>query len=214
MSISKHIFVLLLSMIMNFQYILKCLVSTVIPVAIFIAISSFFVQLGVVVYHSSLIGTSLFGIPVEGILLTLFLSLAGLSIYIYLNHRFPDNDLEKFSLSVSNLLLGVCVAMLFFTYTKWYSLPAFLIFFMLLAYIEYVNKRRFMYRFYRAFLVSMLFYYPLQLVFINLSGASYLYNETIKLKIAGIPFENYFYFMSMFLLTVYLFEFLTAKPKK
>lgn len=143
------------------------------------------------------VGFNILQLPVEEVLFPFVLSFAGLNMYVVLNTHYPKNDLEKFSLSFSNLLLGVLIAMLFFTYTKIYSIVAFSVLLLLLLYVEYVNKLRFMYRFYRTYVVLLILFC---LLFILTGGLP-------------VPFEWFFYLMSILLLSIYLFEVIKRKNK-
>ncbi|RZK80486.1 MAG: hypothetical protein EOO92_07560 [Pedobacter sp.] len=134
----------------------------------------------------------------------------GLVIYVSLNSGFPKNELDRFSLSVSNLLLGVCIAMLFFTHTKLYSLVTFSCLFLLLLSIEYLNKLRFMYRFYRAFSLAIVIYFIGLVVFSN-TGIEVNPAQTMGLLIAVVPMEKGFFYLLILLISVYLFEFLKSK---
>ena len=72
-----------------------------------------------------LIGVDYRGLPLEAYLFLFVFSFAGLGIYNYLNARFPKNDLQKYALAVSHAMMGICIAMLFFAYTKWYPVITF-----------------------------------------------------------------------------------------
>lgn len=151
------------------------------------------------------------GVPLEAYLFIFASSFSGLGIYNYLNARFPNNELEKYSLAVSNLMLGVCIAFLFFAYSKWYTAITFGTLFILLILIEYVNKRRFMYKFYRAFVASLIVFYINYGLICNLPIIKYDTLNQVNQKLAMIPFENHFYWMGMLLLSVFLFEYLKNK---
>jgi lycopene cyclase domain-containing protein len=141
-----------------------------------------------------LTGLNLGILPLEEWLFCVLMPLAGLGIYSFLNLTFPGNGLQKFSLTVSNLLLGLCIAMLFFAYRagNTYSIVFDVILVLLLIYIEYFNKVRFMYRFYRAYLVYMILIFPLYFILTGLA-------------------QLHFYFMIILLTSVYLFELLNSK---
>jgi lycopene cyclase domain-containing protein len=222
---------------MNFTYLLLALGILVIPmVLLFVKKTSFnqtikfaipavlitglafsifatvLVMVGVWNFHPAyLTGISLWKIPVEEFLFSMAISLAGIGVYVSLNAFFPNNALDKFSLSFSNLLMGICVAMLIFTYTKWYSAISFGVLFVLIFYIEYLNKLRFTYKFYRAFLAVLVLFYIAYGVISTLPVISY--TEVINLKLGAIPFESHFYFMGMLLMSVYLFELFKSKAK-
>ncbi|ACU05888.1 MULTISPECIES: lycopene cyclase domain-containing protein [Pedobacter] len=135
-------------------------------------------------------------------------------LYQFLNSRFPNNSLEKFSLLVSNILLGICVAMLFFGYQKWYTLITTFILLSLLIYIEYLNKLRFMYRFYRLFILLLILFYPVYLMVITHGFLKFNAEASLKLGIGGVSIEAFFYLMAMLLMAVYLFELFKHKISK
>ncbi|TDQ10257.1 lycopene cyclase domain-containing protein [Pedobacter metabolipauper] len=182
------------------------------PAILFFIFSFVFNQFGIWQFNPERVLGIYFGqLPVEELLFYVTLPLAGLSVYRYLNVVFPNNELDKFSLSLSNLILGICVAMLFFTYTRWYSVVTFSVLFILLLYIEYLNKIRFMYRFYRAYVVALIPFYVVYGLLTSLPVLTYSDAGLMKLKIGTIPFETHFYFMGMLLLTVYVFEWVQRK---
>lgn len=222
---------------MNFTYLLLALGILVIPmVLLFVKKTSFnqtikfaipavlitglafsvfatiLVVAGVWSFHPAyLTGVSLWKIPVEEFLFSVAISLAGIGVYVSLNAFFPNNALDKFSLSFSNLLMGICVAMLIFTYTKWYSAISFGALFVLIFYIEYLNKLRFMYKFYRGFLAALVLFYIAYGIISTLPVISY--RDVINLRLGAIPFESHFYFMGMLLMSVYLFELFKSRAK-
>ncbi len=153
-------------------------------------------------------------LPLEMYLFYFSSSFAGLGIYNYLNAKFPKNDLQKYSLSLSNMLLGIMVAILFFSYTKWYTATTFTLLFLLIIYIEYKNQLRFMYRFYRAFLVCLIPFYISFGILCNAPIIKYNAAETINVNLFKIPFENHFYMMGMLLLGVYFIEVFKSRKAK
>ena len=155
-------------------------------------------------------GASFFEIPMESALLCFTLPLAVLAVFNYLNGRFPKNDLEKYSLALSNILLGLSVTVIFFAYTKSYAVITFSLLLLLLFYVEYVNKYRFMYRFYRTYGVFIVLYAVfqlLQLLFDHTDAVVYNFDNTMKFKLIAVPFENYFLLGMILLSAIYLYEY-------
>lgn len=156
--------------------------------------------------QTTLSGISYFDIPLEAALLCFTVPLAGVVIYAYLNGRYPNNDFEKYSLALSNVFLGLSIAIIFFAYTMAYAVITFSLFLLLILYIEYINKYRFMYKFYRAYGVLLVLYAFSQLLF-DSQHVAYHIEHTLKFNLVGVPFENYFLLGVHFLSAVYLFEF-------
>lgn len=152
-------------------------------------------------------------LPVEYYVFVFSFSFAGLGVYNWLNVKFPNNNLQGYSLAVSNLLLGISIAFLFFAYTKWYTVVIFGFLLLLLFFIEYRNELRFMYRFYRAFAALLL---PFLLIYGWLSNTVLQHHlqETAGLSVFNTPFESMFMMMGMLLLTVFVYEFVKARTTK
>jgi hypothetical protein len=145
-------------------------------------------------------------LPLEQVLLCLILPYLFLLIYYALNARYPLVKPDKYSLSISNLLMGLCIAMIFFAYTKMYAVSTFGLLLLSLFFLEYRNSIRFMLPFYRAYLVALI---PFLVIFVSLHAVdAYVYaiQHTIDLKIAYIPFELYFYFLCSSLITLAICE--------
>jgi hypothetical protein len=169
-------------------------------------------RLGVVSYDlSHFIGDDGAGIPYEIILSSFLFPYTGISIYNFLNKRYPAQTYEKYSLALSNVLMGLCIAMIFFAYSKWYPLIVFSVMLISLFLVEYKNKIRFMYRFYRAYLVSLIAFLLVSVPFHITNYIKYLEVHTVKFNLLYVPFESYFYFFSQVLISILLFEIFKKK---
>ncbi|MCZ4225082.1 lycopene cyclase domain-containing protein [Pedobacter rhodius] len=167
-----------------------------------------FVKLNVWSFNPGyIIGVQFFGLPLEEILFFLTVPYACIFIYECLNAYFPKDNLQKYSFSVSNLFLGLCIAILFFGYNRWYTVINFGFLFVVLAYVEYVNvKFRFMYKFYRAYLVSLIPFYIVNGFLTSIPVVMYNDKQNLGFRVGTIPFEDHFYLMGLLLMNVYLYE--------
>jgi hypothetical protein len=171
-----------------------------------------FSGLKVVQYQSEyLINSQLVGIPVEQILLSFFLPFVFLVIYEYLNSTKPMVKTDKYSLSISNVLMGLSIAMIFFAYNKGLAVVTFSMLLLILFYVEYKNRRRFMLPFYRAYAFALILFLFIFIPIHALSIYKYTKGQTIELNIAYIPFEAYFYFLTMGLITIFAYELFKRK---
>ncbi|MFD2584381.1 lycopene cyclase domain-containing protein [Pedobacter vanadiisoli] len=162
-----------------------------------------------------LIGINLLGLPLEEILFFLTVPYACIFIYECLNAYFPKNGLQKYSLALSNLFLGLCIAILFFGYNRWYTLINFGFLLIVLAYVEYVNVEfRFMYRFYRAYLVSLVPFYIVNGFLTAIPVVIYNNKENMGFRVGTIPFEDHFYLMSLLLMNIFLYELFKGRAAK
>lgn len=146
------------------------------------------------------------GVPYEVILSAFVFPFAGIAIYNFLNSRWPEQPYEKYSLALSNILMGLCIAMIFFAYTKWYPVFTFALMILTLFLVEYKNKIRFMYRFYRAYLVFVFVYLAVVLPFHYSGYIGFNEAHTIKFRLLYVPFESFFLLFSVMLISIWLFE--------
>lgn len=174
-----------------------------------------FVKLNVWSFNPNyIIGIKFFGLPIEEILFFLTVPYACIFIYECLNAYFPANDLQKYSLAVSNLLLGICIAFWFFGYNRWYTVINFGFLLVVLGYVEYKNhKLRFMYKFYRAYLVALIPFYIVNGFLTAIPVVIYNDAENTGIRIGTIPFEDHFYLMSLLLMNIYLYEIFKSRDK-
>jgi hypothetical protein len=151
-------------------------------------------------------GADNLGIPYEVILGAFVFPFAGISIYSFLNLKFPAQTYEKYSLALSNILMGLCIAMIFFAYTKWYPVFTFGLMMVTLFIVEYKNKIRFMYRFYRTYLVLLLAYLAVVVQFHYAGCIGFHEQHTIRFRLVYVPFESFFLLFSIVLISILLFE--------
>lgn len=198
---------------------LKQLVAAIIPAfvttIIFTEMSIFWTGLKVISFDNSyLLGGYYRTLPAEFYLFIFSFNFAALGIYNFLNLKFPNNDWQKYSLALSNIILGVCVAFIFFAYTKWYTVVIFAFLLLLLLFIEYKNQLRFMYRFYRGFAVTLILFVAAYGLMCNLPIIRHQVAETADLFLFNLPFESILMMMGMMLLTVYVAEFIKDRTHK
>lgn len=190
------------------------IISSLIVTFVFSGLSVYLTNLKAWTFNGSfLIGLSYGGFPVEGYLFIFSFSFAGLGAYAYLNAKFPKNDMQRYSLAVSHLFIGICIAFLFFGYTKSYTIITFISLLTLLIGVEYINTLRFMFRFYRAFLIMLIPFYITYGIICNLPVVVYNDQKNVGFSLAKIPFENHFFMMAIMLLSVYLFEVLKNRKR-
>lgn len=168
----------------------------------------FFARNGIWTFHSeSLSGWFFRHLPVEQYLYYFSMSFFCLALYQYRKAKRPHKSIG-FSLFLSNLLLGLCVAFLFFAYTKPYTLVlvSMTAFFLLL--VEYRTRLRFMGNFYPALLWGLIPFYITQYILSHRPIITYQWDKTMNAGWLKIPFENHFLYFGMFLLGVAVLELL------
>ncbi|MDB5021674.1 MAG: hypothetical protein JWQ28_2801, partial [Pedobacter sp.] len=157
--------------------------------------------------HEYLSNVNVSGIPVEPILLSFVLPYALLVIYMALNVAFPFVKADKYSLSISNMIMGLSIAMIFFAYDKGLAIITFSLLLLTLFYVEYKSRLRFMLHFYRAYAAALIVFLLIFIPENQLSIYNYTAAQTIELKLAYIPFESYFTFLWISLVAIFSFEY-------
>jgi hypothetical protein len=146
-------------------------------------------------------------LPIEQYLLHFGFCFFALTLYQFLNSRFPDNTLQKFSLAASNLILGLCVAFLFFAYDKWYTILAFSLLLITIFLIEYLGKLRFMFRAYRLYLIMLIPFYLVYGILVFYKVIIFNGSELAGLYMFKVPVETSVVFLVSLLIPIYMLEF-------
>jgi hypothetical protein len=188
------------------------LAAVLITGVLFSLVSLLLHALGIVFYAADKIsGLYVAQLPIEHLLLCFTLPYIFINIYLILQNSSTAGNADKYSLSVSNVLMGLSIAMIFLAYSKWYMLITFSMLLLLLFYIEYINKIRFMLRFYLAFVIALGVFLVIFIPLNVFAVLRYDVPQTIELKIAYIPFESYFCFFNLSLISIFLFEYFKRK---
>ncbi|WP_113638672.1 lycopene cyclase domain-containing protein [Nubsella zeaxanthinifaciens] len=189
--------------------------ASLIATILFSATAAVLSMIGVVLFDvNKTVDVLINELPIEQYLLNFSLSFGGIAVYLYLNQVFPKNDLQKYSLALSNLLIGLSIAFLFFAYPKWFTMVTFAMLVLVLLLIEYVGKIRFMYWAYRAFAVMLIPLLVIYGILFNNGTLKIASNQLSDMYLFKIPVEQCFMFLAMFLVSVYMFEFFKARAAK
>ena len=182
----------------------------------FVIWDSYFTKIGVWGFNPKyLVGTYLFGLPIEEILFFVCIPYACLfTYYCFRIYHKTDYTLKNENL-ITGIFLCFTLAMGITYYDRYYTswtavgLVAFLLF------LKFIVKARWLSLFYfsHMFLLIPFFIVNGILTGSGLDEPVVWYNnaENIGIRIFTIPFEDIFYGMLMLLLNTFLFEYLLAK---
>ncbi len=170
--------------------------------------------MGILTYNYQFTSNIIFRtLPFEQYILHFGFSFCALAVYEFLNNRYPGNSLQKYSLALSNLLLGLCVAFLFFAFDKWYTVLAFSLLLIGLFSIEYIGKLRFMYKAYRLFMLMLIPFYVIYGVLLASKVIVFNPEELVGLYVLKVPVETTVVFLVSILMSIYMFEFFKGGKK-
>lgn len=173
---------------------------------IYSEIGIFFSRTGIWQFNNDfLLGGEYRSLPFEQYLYLFSFSFFCLALYQYVKIKWIHSEVG-FSLFISNLIIGVSIALLFFSYTKWYTIVSVGMTVLLLLLVEYRSRLRFMGIFYPACLAGLIPFYVVQYVLANQPVITYQWQKTMDVGWFKIPFENHFQYLGMFLLGAFVLE--------
>jgi lycopene cyclase domain-containing protein len=160
-----------------------------------------------------IIGIRFYGLPLEEILFFLTVPFSCIFIYACLNYYVkwqPGNIVTRM---VSNLLIGLSIALLALNYTRLYTAVTFGLLAVLLVLLMYYFKVKWLNRFYMAFIVSLIPFYIVNGVLTAWPIVLYNDAQNMGIRVGTIPFEDHFYSMALLLMNVGFFEYFKTRKK-
>ncbi|MCY1512281.1 hypothetical protein D9M68_467350 [compost metagenome] len=186
--------------------LLRSVIPSLAVTLIYSEIGIFFFKAHIWQFNNAyLLGGKYRSLPFEYYLYLFSFSFFCLALYQYAKVKLANKEVA-FSLFISNLIIGVSIALLFFAYTKWYTLVSVGMAVLLLLLVEYRSRLRFMGIFYPACLAGLVPFYAVQYIIANQPIITYQWNKTMDFGWFKIPFENHFQYLGMFLLGVFVLE--------
>jgi lycopene cyclase domain-containing protein len=158
-------------------------------------------------------GIYFLNLPIEEILFFVTVPFACIFIYECLNYYIKRDLLESVSVYISYLLITLCSVLLVLFYDRVYSLITYGLLLVILLIAQFVINRKFLSRFYLAYLVSLIPFYIVNGLLTSIPVVMYNNEENMAFRVGTIPFEDHFYSMAMLLLNIMFFEYLRKRAK-
>ena len=159
-------------------------------------------------------GIWLFNLPVEEILFFITVPFACIFIYECLNYYIRKDILKSFQTGISITFLGLSMLMLIFFYDRVYTLVTFGLLLTILFYAAFIKKETYLGRFYLAYLVSLVPFFIVNGFLTSIPIVMYNDAENMAFRVGTIPFEDFFYSLSLLLMNVMFFEYFKGRTKK
>ncbi|MCQ6960912.1 lycopene cyclase domain-containing protein [Mucilaginibacter aquariorum] len=160
-----------------------------------------------------IIGIKFIGLPLEEILFFLTVPFACIFIYACLNYYVKWQPGIIITRMVSNLLVGLSIALLALNYTRLYTAVTFGLLAVLLVLLMYYFKVKWLNRFYMAFIVSLIPFYIVNGILTAWPIVLYNNAQNMGIRAGTIPFEDHFYSMALLLMNVGFFEYFKNRKK-
>ncbi len=154
-----------------------------------------------------IIGLNFMELPLEEILFFLTVPFACLFIYACLNYYVKWEISNRMTRIITNLLMVLCLAMLFYCHNKLYTLVTFSLLLALLSILQYGLKVQWLNKFYLTYLVALIPFYVVNGLLTSMPVVLYNNLENMAIRIGTIPVEDHFYCMAMLLMNVGFFEY-------
>jgi lycopene cyclase domain-containing protein len=154
-----------------------------------------------------IVGIKFVGLPLEEILFFLTVPFSCIFIYACLNYYVKWQMSNAVARQLSNVMIGLSVALLAANYTRLYTVVTFGLLAILLVILVYVIKAEWLGRFYLAFLVSLLPFYIVNGILTSLPVVLYNNAQNMGVRVYTIPFEDHFYSMALLMMNVAFLEY-------
>ena len=158
-------------------------------------------------------GIWLFNLPVEEILFFITVPFACIFIYECLNYYIRKDILKSFQTGISITFLGLSTLMLIFLYDRVYTLVTFGLLLTILFYAAFIKKETYLGRFYLAYLVSLVPFFIVNGILTSIPIVIYNDAENMAFRVGTIPFEDFFYSLSLLLMNVMFYEYFKGRTK-
>ncbi len=154
-----------------------------------------------------ILGITFFRLPLEEILFFLTIPFSCIFIYECLNYYVKWQIPERIIKILTAFLIVVSVLMLIFFHGRLYTLINFGTLFLLLLFLIFTLKVKWLNRFFLAYLVSLIPFYIVNGILTSVPIVSYNNAENLGIRIGTIPVEDHFYLMSLLLMNIAFFEY-------
>ncbi|MEO8886246.1 MAG: lycopene cyclase domain-containing protein [Mucilaginibacter sp.] len=161
-----------------------------------------------------IIGIKFFQLPLEEILFFLTVPFACLFIYACINYYVKWQPSAQWTRIITNLLIIFSVLALIFYYDRLYTLVTFSLLWVLLVFLQYAFKVKWLNRFYLTYLVALIPFYIVNGYLTAIPVVLYNDLQNMGVRVGTIPLEDHFYCMAMLLMNVGFFEYFKGKESK
>ncbi|MEO6303968.1 MAG: lycopene cyclase domain-containing protein, partial [Bacteroidia bacterium] len=163
------------------------------------------------------LGIKLFKLPLEEVLFFICIPYSSVFTYYCFKLFYPKIQTSSFWL-ISSSLVAILIFISVFAFFKLYTSVTFILLAILIIYLAFIKKKKWLSNFYFMYLIILLPFFIVNgiLTGTGLSEPVVWYNdsENLGIRILTIPVEDIFYGMLLLLLNTFLFETFYKKNAK
>ncbi len=199
----------------KWKFVFPAILISAIP---FLIWDSYFTMIGVWGFTQKyLTGYHLLNLPLEEVMFFICIPYSCLFTYYCLNKLIHNDFLASAERIITGILLPILIVVGLYNSTKAYTYSTCIGLTLLLLFLKFYLKSKWLSRFYFSYMILLI---PFLIVNGILTGTGlsepvvwYNDNENIGIRLLTIPVEDVFYGMTLILLNVSIFEFMSKKNR-
>lgn len=160
-----------------------------------------------------ILGIRIFELPIEEVLFFLTVPFACIFIYACISHYVKWQFPGFFSDIISSAIVIYSMLNVVLYYTRLYTVVTFGLMAAVIITVQYVLKRKWMPRFYVAYIVSLIPFYIVNGYLTSIPVVIYNNVQNLGIRIGTIPLEDHFYCMTLLLMNIAFYEYYKNKAQ-
>jgi lycopene cyclase domain-containing protein len=173
----------------------------------FVIWDSLFVKYGVWDFNEQyILGFKIFGLPIEEWLFFIIIPFCCIFIYECCNYFIKKDYLQKYALKINALILVIISIIAIVNIDKIYTAFNFISAMVVLVYIQFILKPKWLGRFYVGYLFSLIPFFIVNGVLTYLPVVTYNDLENLGIRIFTIPVEDTVYCLLLLMMNITIYE--------
>lgn len=175
----------------------------------FVIWDSYFTKIGIWNFNDLyILGKRFFLLPIEEWMFFIFVPFACIFIYECCNLYIKKDILQKYAYQINGIILLIISLVAILNFNKTYTAFNFISAAILMAYVQFILKPKWLGRFYVSYFISLFPFFIVNGVLTYLPVVTYNNTENLGIRIFTIPIEDTIYCLLLLLMNVIIYEWL------
>jgi lycopene cyclase domain-containing protein len=180
----------------------------------FVIWDSFFTKIGIWNFNDKyILGWKLFLLPIEEWLFFIFVPFACIFIYECSNTYIQKDFLQKHAYKINGSILFIIVVVSILNFHKTYTAFNFISAAVLMAYVQFILKPRWLGRFYVGYFIALIPFFIVNGILTYMPVVTYNDAENLGIRLFTIPIEDTIYCLLLLLMNVIMYEHFKQKKQ-
>ena len=189
-------------------------IPLIITTTYFVVWDSYFTKIGIWSFNEQyILGNKIFLLPIEEWMFFIFVPFACLFIYECANYYIKEDHLQKYAFKLNAVLLIIISAVAILNLHRMYTAFNFISAAVLMSYVQFISKPKWLGRFYIGYLFSLLPFFLVNGILTYLPVVRYNNAENLGIRLFTIPVEDTIYCLLLLLMNVTIYEFLKNRKE-